>query len=166
MWFPLSIICLPTLVFARGDWESFYGAAEEMRPLAYTDPTAATSAAVSSSSATCQTTPLIPSSDASTLDCVFVPAGLTVRLCLGLSVRWVRLCDLWSLKRLRYQRARMAPHGKWGNSEFINIQWMMINGSAWISQSLSNVSTHLMYAAIKRYVRTSVKAFPYSLAAS
>lgn len=49
-----------------------------------------------------------------------------------------------------------GPHGKWGNSEFINIQWMMINGSAQITQSLLDVSTRLMYVAIKRYVWASI----------
>lgn len=79
-------------------------------------------------------------SDAGLLDHVFVPAGLTGALCLGCSVKWLGLCDLWALERLRccYVRTARMVNGEILNLLTYNEWWLMDRRGSrslfWMSQ--------------------------------
>lgn len=69
-----------------------------------------------------------PRSDSATLDGVCLcPRDRIASACVWGTLSDDSVCVIYELWKGCISSARGRLHGKWGNSEFINIQWMMIN---------------------------------------
>lgn len=69
-----------------------------------------------------------PRSDSSTLDGVCLcPRDRSASACVWGTLSDDSVCVIYELWKGCISSTRGRPHGKWRNSEFINIQWMMIN---------------------------------------
>lgn len=69
-----------------------------------------------------------PRSDSATLDGVCLcPRDRIASACVWGTLSDDSVCVIYELWKGCISSTRGRPHGKWRNSEFINIQWMMIN---------------------------------------
>lgn len=69
-----------------------------------------------------------PRSDSATLDGVCLcPRDRGASACVWGTLSDDCVCVIYELWKGCISSTRGRPHGKWRNSEFINIQWMMIN---------------------------------------